>query len=90
MPRIAGSHRSAAQKAACRATLAAINSRKQDKKNLSPSNLDDLGTVCHYLYSTIVKKLETKTNRAGAFQRKLHNVSWKLGRSIAKNIKMKE
>ena len=88
MPCIAGSCRSAAQKAACRATLAAINSCKQDKENLNPSNLDDLGTVCHYLYSTTVKKLETKTNRAGAFQRKLHNVSWKLGRSIAKNMSL--
>ena len=88
MPCIAGSRRSAAQKAACRATLAAINSCKQDKENLNPSNLNDLGTVCHYLYSTTVKKLETKTNRAGAFQRKLHNVSWKLGRSIAKNMSL--
>ena len=85
MPRVAGSHRSAAQRVACRATLAAINLHKQDKENLNPSNLDDLGTVCCYLYSTTVKKLETKTNRAGAFQRKLHTVSWKLGCSIAKN-----
>lgn len=68
--------------------MAAINSRKQDKENLNPSNSDDLGTVSRYLYSTTVNKLETETNRAGAFQRKLHNVSRRLGRSIAKNTSL--
>ena len=68
--------------------MAAINSCKQDKENLNPSNSDDLGTVSRYLYSTTVDKLETKINRAGAFQRKLHNVSRRLGCSIAKNTSL--
>lgn len=87
MPRVAGSRRSAAQKAACRLSMAVINSRKQDKENLNPFNLDDRKTVSHNIYST-VNKLQTETHRSERFQKKLHNVSRKLGRSIVKNANL--
>ena len=67
MPCIPGKRRSAAQNAACRAPMAAINSQKKDKENLNPSNSDDLDTVSHSLYSTTVNKLI-------AMKKKLHNV----------------
>ena len=61
--------------------MAAINSWKMDKENLNPSNLDDLDTVSCSLYSTTVNKLI-------AMKKKLHNVSWKLGHSVAKNMSL--
>ena len=81
MPHVPGKRRSSAQNVACRTSMAAINSRKKDKENLNPSNSDDLDTVSRSLYSTTVNKLI-------AVKKKLHNVSRKLGRSMAKNTSL--
>ena len=50
MPHVPGKRRSSAQNVACRASMAAINSRKKDKENLNPSNSDDLDSLSFPLF----------------------------------------